>query len=281
MFLYGNVLPARGQNISETPSTFNNYIRNIGFIQPPGFQFDHDYEFTTNYQALTGIFSEVKNIYINVAIRAKDRHHFGLILRGENESEFFKRSRVYGQYAVQIPITNTWRLRGGVALGWVNYHFPDSQASKGGSGGAVDGTLGIGLSSEKTYFGISINQFPNQSFSPITYSYVLERYYEFIGSHKIAIDPKNSFNINARSRISPKTIHAYFASLNWEYRETLLIGLGTRNLKGLSGSIGVIIPYKPSQKAELLFLYYQPVGSSKSLNVSNFEILLKLALDKE
>jgi len=189
------------------------------------------------------------------AAQAND-HFMGLNLYRDQEGQFIGRTRAYLLYAIRIPLTEELSITGGVGAGGLNYTVAGTQVSRGNSVFVSDLKGGGWLNGENFYLGASVNQAFNNTFTPISQTISLSRYYNFAAGGTLTLSPEIDLNPNVQYLFSSDrepglhlnlltTIRNKLAGgLTYHHKRSFVPMLGIRNVGVGNGNFEAMVSYR-------------------------------------
>lgn len=240
------------------------------------------------------------NSFFSTAFRLKSKNTsfnvVGIYFNTDKEGALIRRNRGYGSYARHQQLNDNWALSAGLSLGFYNFGVKSNPVSGGLSGFGFDGNGGIWLYSNKTKFGVSVNQFSNTKVQPLDEIRVLARHY--IATLEQTFTVKDEFHVipSVFVRYIDDTSSYYYsqwhggATLNfllnnvlrfgssYEYNEGFYFFAGIQNI---NISIGKTEERTVFNKLNVHFSYFAPSITNKQTNLQSFELVLSYFVTKQ
>lgn len=195
---------------------------------------------TVQYQNKIGIFSDIRNIYVDGIVKSKQGHILGLKIYSEQETSLYSKSKAYFVYGYTIHINEDLTWTSAAQVGAVNIAFGASAVSAGGSAWNWDASLSSSLQYKKWHLGIGLNQIPGAKLTPINYEFHLNRYVETILSNKIDLSPLVAWEVGAKALVNADT-SLFSLDNKISYRESMgmLVMANTYKQVSLGGYIDI------------------------------------------
>lgn len=175
---------AKAQVHDRYPSLFFQYYNNLKLINPAEVSLGSKVNIDAGSQFFTGDFSNIGSYYATSSYMfsgndsSVSKQAIGLNLIGEREGSIFSNNRLYGSYSLRRKLSDEYELAMGLAVGMASYVIQATPNSAGGGAQAFDGNVGLSVSSSYIKFGIAINQFANNTLTPLVERLVLKRFFE-------------------------------------------------------------------------------------------------------
>lgn len=184
---------SKGQNGALIPDTYDQFFQNYYLINPANTD-TAGVILHMGHKSQLGVFRGVRQTYFDANFRIQSNrlnraHSVGIQLFNNSEGDFFSKNRVYGRYAFDIHLSETYFLSAGIAVGAVSYAFKATQSSAGGSDLAYDGSTGLWVVGRKLKAGVSIQQISQGKLSPLGQIFELRRQYNANVSYLFFINP--------------------------------------------------------------------------------------------
>lgn len=127
---------------------------------------DSGYVINSAYLGYTGIRSPNNLTYISLSgiLKSKNRTQKNIVgfhLNNQVTGKFFRVLRLYGDYKYEMLLRQDLKLAAAISIGVFNSRVFGAQYTSGSSTFALDGNIGINLSSKRSEFGLSIIQLFN------------------------------------------------------------------------------------------------------------------------
>ncbi|WP_018342719.1 hypothetical protein [Cytophaga aurantiaca] len=161
---------------------------------------------TVQYQNKIGIFSDIRNIYVDGIVKSKQGHIIGLKIYSEQETSLYSKSKMYFVYGYTIHINDDLTWTSAAQVGAVNIAFGASAVSAGGSAWNWDASLASSLQYKKWHLGIGLNQIPGAKLTPINYEFHLNRYVETILSRQMDVSPFVEWELGTKVLVNADTL---------------------------------------------------------------------------
>jgi hypothetical protein len=180
-------------NFSES---FFNIHKNSHLHVPSNACAENDLEGNVAYRTYVGKLSVIRSYYadLNINLRKKEfskpehyKHVLGLGFYNDKEGDFFTKARVLTRYAIHLPLREDLFLSLGASFHLINYSFNASGAGASGSDWEWSGGMGTTLYSPTFKLGIALNEFNNPNIRPISYDFIINRYFTFYGEKLLSI----------------------------------------------------------------------------------------------
>ena len=276
------------QNTEIYPISFLQFQHSNAFYNPAVTATNSKFELNllnTNY---TGLLKNVGLYYLDVSFKKKVEQKmqvFGLIVHSEYETELLKRSRALIRYAWKTPLNDEISFSGGASFGLYNYLVKGTTSSAGGSVLTIDGNAGMWLEGYHFKTGISINQIPNSSVSPINRAIVLKRYVTAIAEYNLSLSADNMLlfalkvnnnrqnQSNLQGTVAATILNNYSIGFIYLYQQGagFTLGLKNFNLTNTTGDVGFSY-----LKNGLLMMS----STTKTLGKDRIEFFLRFYIDK-
>lgn len=261
----------------------NLYLQHPAYLGSEGFAILEVGNLTNS-----GAFSKVRTYYafggIALSKREKSAHgHLGAFLYNESVGDFIQRPRGYLNYAWHIKLNSTFTLGAGARFGFVNYTFPSSDVSPGGSATAPDGSIGLWLQSERTRLGLSSLQILNSKIIPIDLTFRYPRSYNLFASCKIPLSVSSSLTPYTQVNIKPTQINSdYDVGVLLNLNDYIFFGPNFRNQRSVSFIFMVnnIVLTKMGY-FNIKFAYNHPIISRTRIEIQSVEICLGMLFKKQ
>lgn len=195
---------------------------------------------TVQYQNKIGIFSDIRNIYVDGIVKSKQGHILGLKIYSEQETSLYSKSKAYFVYGYTIHINDDLKWTSAAQVGAVNIAFGASSVATGGSAWNWDASLSSSLQYKKWHLGIGLNQIPSAKLTPINYEFRLNRYVESILSKKIDVSPLIEWEVGVKALVNADT-SLFSLDNKISYRESMgiLVMANTYKQVSLGGYVDV------------------------------------------
>jgi hypothetical protein len=234
----------------------------------------YDNEFisgSVNYKNRIGAASDIRDIYFDLSLPLKKKHHLGLKIYSEQETTLFSKNKFSLFYNYKIKFNKKTSLTLAANSGLSSITFESSNANNGGSDLAPDISVASLLTIKNFDFGISFNQITQSTIRPINYEFTLTRYLDLFLSHKIDVNQDFVFKYG----INPKMSRDYFlldANVDLSYKEQFgvlaKIGKQYSFATGAYVCIDNIIDYKLKVALSYSNAYYTGIPGTNSVGVS-------------
>lgn len=193
-------------------------------------------------------------------------HKIGLNFYNNQSGPVFNRSRFYFLYSVEISLTDSLRLAGGLGGGGLNYSVQAQNSIYLQSASKLVGDIkgGIWLKSSQFYIGYSVNQALNNTFRLYDQQTALDRYHNFSGGYKwqlgenIALKPAVNLVLSRKksSQLNINLLATLKGSLNggltYQRKSSLTPMIGVNKVSVLSGKLDAMLSYNlPIQEYRL------------------------------
>jgi hypothetical protein len=203
-------------NFSES---FIHFPKTLQLHAPSHICLDNDFQSNFAYKSYFGRYSVIRTYYADANIRLQRKQESGLsegkkhIVGGgiynDREGEYFNKVRAIVRYALHIPLKEELILSGGVAFHLINYNFSASAAGASGSSFAWAGQASTTLYSPTFRLGVSIDDLNNPTVTPISYSFLINRYINLYGEKFFDIGPGTQIRGAARCNWIPGIESSY------------------------------------------------------------------------
>lgn len=272
-------------NFSESFFDFN---KNIQLHMPSIACAENDLEGNVAYRTYAGKLSIIRSYYadLNFNLRKKEssssehsKHVIGLGFYNDREGDYFTKARVLSRYAVHIPLSEDLFFSGGVSFHLINYNFNASGSGASGSSWTWSSGVSTTIYSSSFRLGFSFNDLNSPTIRPISYNFIIPRYYTFYGEKSQLISENIKIKGGGRYNWIPKTTSNYILQLGLVFSNTVGIsGLYyAKKGTGLAFDLNKIKLYNGF--ADISFAYLMP---SHNVNpaVSQYEINLRFYMDR-
>jgi len=256
-FLTSSIL--RGQNGTLMPDVYDQFFQNYYLINPANTD-TSQIILNMGHKSQIGVFRGVRQTYFDANCRIKsnslnNRHSLGIQLFNNSEGDFFSKNRVYGRYAFDMRLSDSYYLSAGISIGMVNYAFKATQSSAGGSDITYDGNLGLWLVGDKLKLGTSMQQVFQRALSPIGQEFVLRRQYNANLIYSFFISPYiefkthfwykyNTYNSNDFSIAGIVTIQSIVEfGANYRYQKGFVLMGGLKDIRIGTSKIAIAMSY--------------------------------------
>ena len=185
------------QDVKLYPVQFSPLWSNYSLINPASTNIHDKIELNTTYRSLLGQFKGIEEFYVNAAINLsshndtlkRNKNIVGITFFNEKEGEIINKTRSFLTYAYHTPLTETWSLGAGLALGFGGYAYKGTATTASAADYKPDGNLGFWLYSDRTTIGLSVDQLFNTTVVPKFYTFQFGRYVNLHVKQKIQIGP--------------------------------------------------------------------------------------------
>lgn len=195
---------------------------------------------TVQYQNKTGIFSDIRNIYVDGILKSKQGHLLGIKIYSEQETSLYSKTKTFFVYGYTVDISDDLSWTSAAQVGAVNIAFGSSAVSAGGSAWNWDASLSTSLQYKKWHVGIGLNQIPGAKLTPINYPFQLNRYFETILSTKVDVSAFVEWEVGAKALLNADTI-LFSIDNKISYRKTIgaLVMANTFKQVSLGGFVDI------------------------------------------
>jgi hypothetical protein len=188
---------------------------------------------TLQYQNKIGIFSDIRNIYVDGILKSKQGHMFGMKVYSEQETSLYSKTKAFLMYGYSIQINENLTWTSAAQVGAVNIAFGPSAASVGGSAWNWDASLSTTFKSKTWEFALALNQIPAAKLTPINYEFYLNRYVETYLTKKIELSPFVEWEVGAKALLNADTT-MFTIDNKISYRKNMGVLLMANTFKQLS-----------------------------------------------
>ncbi len=264
------------------PVQFDQYYQNPVSINPANNNFIVRDAIKLNRRSLSAPFRNVVSLLGSYQHRLSKSDSgrsqiIGFVFQNEKEGGFLNRTRVYGNYSVQLSVNERWNLSAGVSAGLFNYFIKSSTSSAGGGVFIPDGSIGIHMQYKEKYnLGVSLNQLLNNSAVPFGVPVVLTRYVNANFSGRI---------ISSDRMIGKLFVNSRFSDMKNDHRVNFLLGynngpeagLGMVYKRGVLISLGLnSYSLSDRRKMDIGASYFIPTPQYASQIAKALEIFVSL-----
>lgn len=210
-------------------------------------------------------------------------HYLGVNLYREQEGEFIGRTRGYLLYSVNVPLSDSLTISGGLGAGALNYVVePDPSGFVAGNSVMVfDLKGGVWLSSPSYYLGFSVNQAFNNTFRPIVQPIELSRFYQVMGGVDFSVsdhvDLKPQFNYSYRSNDSNFFRIGVMANISGKLEGGL--NYQHQNPRTISPVLGLTNVSVGNNLLEAKLSYRRPIGEETYSGLDIYELTIGYYFD--
>lgn len=268
-----------GQTIAyDLPFVQSSALQN-GFHNPAA-KVNSSLEFSGNFHALVGSFSDVNNTLLLVNYKLKESRALGAYFTNEKTTDFFSRTRLYLAYQEQIELSRQSTLTAGIRLGAVNFVMEPVGFTSGGSDWGMDLSAGIELNSNNFKLGVVGNQLTNTTLRPILFEFELKRFFELYAQHHFDLTPKISYKPELRARLN--ILNDLFILSNViTYNEQYGINLSWSITEGVFFQGFVSYEGSKGHTVKVLFSFFQSIPTTlRRQNTQQIEFGLNIDLGK-
>jgi hypothetical protein len=230
-------------------NNLNNFILNpqpYHFLMNKGQYLASSYEVdkslvTVQYQNKIGIFSDIRNIYVDGILKSKQGHLLGMKIYSEQETSLYSKTKAFFVYGYTIKLNEDLTWTSAAQIGAVNIAFGASDVSAGGSAWNWDASLSTTFQyKKKWHLGIGFNQIPNAKLRPINYVFQLNRYVETILSKKIDLSPLIEWETGAKALINSDTsLFSFDNKISYRKKMGVLAMANTYKQVSLGGFVDI------------------------------------------
>lgn len=204
-------------------------------------------------------------------------HVLKVLVSNELEGPYIQRPRLYGNYAILIPLSWDKSLYAGTSLGFSGSYIDAIGVSAATNYTVPDGSIGLGFQSSKLDIGATMLHVFNQRINSHVLAQQLKRYYHFHALYKMALDEKFT--------LQPAVFIRYFSdipiqvngSISVNYFERIEVGIQAQNQAGISIVSSIQTPLRQS-KLHLLFVYNSGLFSKSPVFFRGYEVGARLLI---
>jgi len=264
------------------PFFLGNYTESYALFNPAYLTTDNHADVRLGNQRFTGAWNNIQALYALGAIRlgkqkelSKLRFHaVGVAFYTEQEGDFLRRNRFYGQYAVGVAISPEIQLAVGTTIGGMNYLVLANAVSAGGADTQLDGVLGIRLQTPYIEIGYAISQIFNRSVQPLAEIYRLVPIYHYTATTQYKINEQIKGKPYAYLRYINPQLYDLIPSHIFILSDLISLGIGYRYRQNLFFSVGLEDIKTNWGKFKVLFSYQNPIGNTNFANFNTLELTL-------
>lgn len=213
-------------------------------------------------------------------------HAAGLQFIGDKEGFLIRRNRIAGTYARHQRITSEFNFAAGVNLGVFNYAIKGNDVTGGYSSYAFDGSFFLKAYSERTEFGLGVNQAANTEITPVNSAIILVRNLNIYARQRFDLSDDFQVLPSIYSRYSRKHINvlsglSFSGGLQLLVRNTLMVGLTGDSKNGYYVHAGVEQLKLGKSELGINLSYFLPTLGSQRSNVRRFEVFLTYGINSK
>ncbi len=280
---------AQAQDVAGLPVSFHQFTRSYFLINPASTGTESNLEVNVGRQFNTDEWSNIYTHYANINLQLTPKrkasnytHHTGGInLIGDKEGDYLSRTRLYLLYSLHVILSEKASLAAGASVGFVSYTVSGTNISRSGSASTPDGSVGVWLYDTRGgHLGLSINQLPNGTLTPIEETTRLLRHYNVSLRKAIQLNaqlalypallvrytPRHSTQLEANAILVMNDLFSVGAASQYKRNFSLMAGL--ERIPALSGQV------------KAAFSYTLPAYSQVFANFSSYELTVRFSLDK-
>lgn len=204
-------------------------------------------------------------------------HTLKVLVSNELEGPYIQRPRLYGNYAISIPLSWDKSLYAGTSFGFAGSYIDASGVSAATNYTVPDGSIGLGFRSSRLDVGAAMQHVFNQRINSNVLAQQLKRYYHFHALYKVVLDEKFT--------LQPAVFIRYFrdipvqvnGSISVNYFDRIQLGIQVQNQAGVTIVSSVQAPLRQSV-LHLLFAYNSGLFSASPVFFRGYEIGARLLI---
>ncbi len=282
-----------GQNTSgqepvpHYPEQFSQFINSYSFVNPSYIGTKEDFGVEMGNRSFANNIGDRSSTFFSIFLDVNDKnqkqansHKIGLNFYNNQSGPVFNRSRFYFLYSVQIPLTDSLQLAGGLGAGGLNYSVQAQNTIYVQSASELVGDIkgGIWLKGAKFYLGYSVNQALNNTFRLYDQQIALSRYHNFMGGYKlrvgenIRLEPSVYFVLFQQQSSQPGISRPSQLNVNLlaTLRDKLKGGLTFQRAANMAPMIGIEKVNVFSGKLDAMLSYSLPIQENRNSNRNVF-----------
>lgn len=230
-----------------------HFLINKGQILPSSYSIDKSL-LSAVYQNKAGMFSDIRNLYVDGLFKTGQAHTLGIKVYSEQETSLFSKSKILFVYGYTLNIREDMQWTSAAQVGFANINFGASAASGGGGAWNWDASVATTLEYRTWELALGMNQIPSSKLRPINYEFQLGRYIDaYISKTFTSVDSLYNLETGIRSLSNTDTT-VFYLDNTISYRNFVGALLMISSNKRMSMGGHIIIPYK-SGKFQLVFDY--------------------------
>lgn len=268
------------------PIRFHGYMQTYHRINPAIVNHDFKMSAFAGIQANSIMLGNVYTTYADIYYAFSKENALvsqaaGFQFTGDNEGELLNRSRAYLSYAIEISLSEKYRLGAGFTFGFASFSIKSTPVSGGGGSMVPDANVGLVLKGRESHLGLSIAQVLPNELRPIEEATQLVTHYNIIGDREYDLSPYVSVKPGFWLRWYNKEVHDLGLNALADIKDLILLGTEFNYNKNMAFMAGLKNIQIAGGAFSFCFYYGQTIGKDNLSGLQTYEWTLRYLMKKK